>query len=148
MFDIVNFEKFSDGRGDLIPLELGDNFLKTSIPFEVKRFYFIAFPNDSVDIKRGNHAHHNLQQLIICASGSFTLDLEDFIGNKESLFLDKNTKGVHIKKGLIWRQLKNFSPNCVVLVFANQHFDEKDYIRSYQKFKELSYLQMKAKKLS
>ena len=42
MFDIIEFKKYSDCRGDLIPFELGDDFFKASIPFEVKRFFFIT----------------------------------------------------------------------------------------------------------
>ncbi len=85
---------------------------------------------------RGKHAHIDLEQVIICANGNFRLDLENAYGVKESILLNQNNVGVHIQKGLVWRELKNFSNNCVVFVFASNHYDESDYIRSYDDFKE------------
>lgn len=137
MFEILNFKKYSDGRGDLIPLELGIEFKKSSIPFEVRRIYFISSPKNDQDAIRGKHAHLDLEQVIICAQGSFVLDLEDSNGRKKSISLNKNNIGVYIKKGLVWRELKNFSPNCVVIVLANNHYEENDYIRNYSDFKKI-----------
>ena len=138
MFDILKFKKFSDGRGDLVPIELGEEFQKTYIPFDVKRVYLISAPSKDNNASRGNHAHLDLEQVIMCAHGSFTLDLEDSHGNKESILLSENNLGVHIRKGFIWRKLRNFSPNCVVVVFASNHYNHSDYIRNYDDFKKIS----------
>ena len=135
MFEVLNFNKFSDGRGDLIPIELGAKFDKSLIPFDVKRIYFISTINNDREAIRGKHAHIDLEQVIICAHGRFVLDLEDSNGNKESILLKDNNKGIYIKKGLVWRELKSFSPNCVVIVLASNHYNESDYIKNYNDFK-------------
>lgn len=138
MFEILKFKKFSDGRGDLLPIELGEEFKKSYIPFDVKRIYLISAPSKDKNAIRGKHAHINLEQVIISVHGSFVLDLEDSMGNKESIFLEDNSYGIYIKKGLIWRELRNFSSNCVVLVFANNHYKQSDYIKNYAEFKKMS----------
>jgi dTDP-4-dehydrorhamnose 3,5-epimerase-like enzyme len=135
MFEVLNLNKFTDGKGDLIPIELGIQFEKSNIPFDVKRIYFIS--NLDNDVVRGKHSHKNLQQVIICAQGSFTLELENINGIKKSITLDKNNIGIYIKHGLVWRELKNFSNNCVVIILADNHYKESDYIRNYSEFKKL-----------
>ena len=137
MFEIINFNKFSDGRGDLIPIELGIKFERSYIPFDVKRIYFISSLKNANNSIRGNHAHIDDKSVIICAQGSFVLDLEDSNGQKNSILLNKNDMGIYIKKSLVWRELKNFSPDCVVIVLVSNHFDESDYIRNYSVFKKL-----------
>lgn len=137
MYKIINFKKFTDGRGSLIPLECGSTYQDADIPFDVKRSYFISAPTNDNDAVRGKHAHKNLQQVIIAAHGSFTLDLEDGKGNKQSIELSDVSSGVYIR-GLIWRELKNFSKDCVILVFASEHYDESDYIRDYDQFLKIS----------
>ncbi len=138
MFNTIKFNKFSDGRGDLVPIEFGTEFKESNIPFKVKRCYFISAPTNDDGAIRGKHAHYSLEQVIICVHGSFTLDLDDGKGIKESIHLSEDDIGVHIKKGLVWRELRDFSPNCVVLVFASEHYDENDYIHEFSVFKEES----------
>ena len=135
MFEVLNLKKLTDGNGDLIPIELGIQFEKTNIPFDVKRIYFLS--NLRNDIVRGKHSHKNLKQVIICAQGSFILELENANGIKKSITLDKNNIGIYIKNDLVWRELKNFSNNCVVIVLADNHYKESDYIRNYSEFKKL-----------
>lgn len=131
LFRRINFKKFTDGRGDLIPLEFGSDFDNADIPFDVKRCYFISGPtNDGI---RGQHAHRNLEQVIIAANGSFTLVLDDGEAEKEEIKLDSNTVGIHIKN-LVWRELKDFSHDCVILVLASEHYKESDYIRNKDEF--------------
>lgn len=137
MFEIINFKKFSDGRGDLIPIELGSNFFYSQIPFDVKRIYYISSPSNEDNAVRGNHAHYNLEQVIICANGSLTIDLEDLKGQKKSLVLKENNEGIYIKKGLVWRELKKFSDNCVIIVLASEHYNRTDYVDNYENFKNL-----------
>ena len=137
MYKTIHFKKFSDGHGDLVPIEFGkkeDEENSCNIPFDVKRCYYISAPTDNAI--RGKHAHYNLEQVIICIHGSFTLMLDD--GKKKcSLNLDNNHTGIYIKD-LVWRELKNFSESCVILVLASQHYDPDDYVRDYDTFLKLA----------
>ncbi|MFZ3073207.1 MAG: FdtA/QdtA family cupin domain-containing protein [Thermodesulfobacteriota bacterium] len=124
----INFKKFTDGRGDLVPLEMGRD---RDIPFDVKRCYFISNPtNDGI---RGRHAHRSLEQVIVCLNGSFTLSLDDGKGGREDIVLDRDDFGIHIKD-LVWRELKGFSEKCVILVLADSHYHAGDYIHDYNEF--------------
>ena len=99
-------------------------------PFGIKRVYYIFDTKDGVE--RGFHAHINLKQIAIAVKGSciFVLDNGD---KKEEVKLDCPSKGILIE-GLIWREMKDFSPDCVLVVLASEHYDESDYIRDYNKF--------------
>jgi hypothetical protein len=128
LYKKIIFKKFNDGNGDLIPIELSKN--NHDFPFDVKRIYFINDPKDS---SRGNHAHFNLEQIIICCKGSFTLHLDDGLGKKEDIILNSNNEGIHIK-GLKWRVLKDFSKDCIITVLASSSYDKNRYIKDYNEF--------------
>ena len=116
-----------DERGSLIAIEQGYN-----APFEIKRVYYIFDTKKGVE--RGFHAHKNLKQIAIAVKGSCTFVLDN--GKKrEELTLNTPTKGLLIE-GLIWREMKDFSSDCVLVVLASEHYDECDYIREYDKFLE------------
>lgn len=101
-----------------------------TIPFEIKRVYFIyEVPATS---SRGSHGHKNLQQLIIPVAGSFDVVLDDGVEEK-TFSLTSPSLGLHLKPGL-WRNLINFSNGAVCMVLASEHFDESDYIRDYEEF--------------
>ena len=81
---------------------------------------------------RGGHAHKELSQLIIAASGSFSVTLDD--GNvKRTVVLNRPYQGLLVVPG-IWRDLNNFSAGAVCLVLASERYDENDYIRNYQEY--------------
>lgn len=124
-YKIINFKVHGDHSGSLIALEKGDDF-----PFDIKRVYYIW--GTGKNVTRGRHAHKNLEQIIICTSGSC-----DFIlnggKNKETIHLHRPDQGLYIS-GNIWREFTNFSKDCVVMVLASEHFDEKDYIKDYSEF--------------
>ncbi len=127
-YEIYNFLIKGDERGSLIAIEQGYN-----TPFEIKRVYYIFDTKDGVE--RGFHAHINLRQMCIVVKGSCTFVLDD--GHKrEEIKLDNPNQGLFIE-GLIWREMKDFSPDCVLLVLASEHYDESDYIRDYDKFLEI-----------
>ncbi|PRM91331.1 dTDP-6-deoxy-3,4-keto-hexulose isomerase [Arcobacter cryaerophilus gv. occultus] len=127
-FSVIELELIGDKRGSLISLEGNKN-----IPFDIKRIYYIF--NTKKGVKRGFHAHINLKQIAIAVKGSCTFVLDD--GNKrEELTLNNPNQGLFIE-GLIWREMKDFSEDCVLIVLANEHYNEKDYIRSYDKFLEV-----------
>ena len=117
----------SDRKGNLTVVEN----LKT-VPFDVKRAYYLYdVPGGE---SRGGHAHTELSQLIIAASGSFTVTLDD--GNvKRTFHLNRPYQGLYIVPG-IWRTLDDFSSGSVCLVLASNGYDEGDYIRDYDKFLE------------
>ena len=124
-YEIYNFGIKGDERGSLIAIEQGHN-----APFEIKRVYYIFDTKDGVE--RGFHAHINLKQICIAVKGSCTFVLDD--GEKrEEIKLTNPNQGLFIE-GLIWREMKNFTPDCVLVVLASEHYDESDYIRDYDKF--------------
>lgn len=124
-YKLVNFKTNGDDRGSLIAIEEGYN-----TPFEIKRVYYIFDTKEGVE--RGFHAHINLKQMAIVVKGSCIFVLDDGI-NKEEIELNNPNQGLLIE-GLIWREMKSFSPDCVLLVLASEHYDESDYIRDYEKF--------------
>ena len=126
---IMNFHSLGDERGSLFALESNKN-----IPFDIKRVYCIFVTKDGVS--RGFHAHRNLKQVAVCITGSCRFVLDD--GKyRESIILDDPLKGILIE-GLVWREIYDFTPDCVLMVLASDHYDEKDYIREYENFKELT----------
>lgn len=126
---LIDFDVKGDRRGSLIALEDGAN-----IPFDIKRCYYIY--NTQKGVRRGFHAHKNLQQLAVCVSGSCRFFLDDGESTKDIL-LDSPEKGL-VLKGLIWREMYDFSDDCVLVVLADQLYDESDYIRNYHDFQKLA----------
>lgn len=109
---------------------------KSVVPFEVKRIYYLyGVPENQ---ERGAHAHKELFQLLLAASGSFNVELDDG-KNKKKIFLNSPSKGLLIFPG-IWRDLKNFSSKAICLVLASEYYTETDYIRNYDEF--LQYRKM------
>ena len=126
-YKLVDFKTLGDDRGSLIAIEEGYN-----APFDIKRVYYIFDTQEGVE--RGFHAHINLKQIAIAVKGSCTFVLDD--GDKrEEIKLTNPNQGLFIE-GLIWREMKNFSEDCVLVVLASEHYDESDYIRDYQIFKK------------
>ena len=95
------------------------------------RVYFVNNVRDASAI-RGGHAHKKLSQIIVCANGSFVLNLDDG-KHKQSILLDKPTFGIILKPKL-WHTMSKFSKDCVILVFASAHYNERDYIGTYNDF--------------
>ena len=123
---LVDIAGFSDGRGMLVSFESLKN-----IPFEIKRVYCL------VDLKsnhpRGFHAHRKLKQVIVCLSGSCDFILND--GTKiERIHLNSPLKGLLIEN-MVWREMHQFSSDCVIMVLANEYYTESDYIRDFNIFK-------------
>lgn len=124
-FELFDFQKLGDNRGSLIALEKDYN-----VPFDIKRVYYIF--DTKKDVSRGFHAHKDLKQVAIALKGSCTFHLDDGV-NKENIVLDNPNKGLLIE-GLIWREMNDFSEDCVLLVLASEYYDENDYIRNYDDF--------------
>ena len=125
---IIELQKISNPKGNLTPIESGRD-----VPFEFRRIYYTYdIPGGE---SRGGHAHRALEQFIIAASGSFNVDLDD--GTKRaSFFLNRSYYGLYIPP-MLWRDLRNFSSGSVALVLASDHYDEADYIRTYDAFMDV-----------
>jgi dTDP-4-dehydrorhamnose 3,5-epimerase-like enzyme len=124
-YKLFEFEIKGDDRGSLISLEE-----KKNIPFEIKRVYYIF--GTKTNISRGKHSHQNLQQMAICVSGSCKFILDDG-KTKETIILNSPDKGLYIGQNM-WREMYDFSSNCVLMVLASDYYDEKEYIRDYKQF--------------
>jgi dTDP-4-dehydrorhamnose 3,5-epimerase-like enzyme len=128
LINIIKFETLGDERGSLVSLECNK-----SIPFDIKRVYYITVTQK--DISRGFHAHRNLKQVAVCVTGSCRFVLDNG-KEKEEVILEGATNGLLIED-LIWREMHDFSSDCVLLVLASEFYDELDYIRNYDVFKNI-----------
>lgn len=122
---VVDLPVVHKDNGNIIALENSGN-----IPFDIKRVYYLY--DVPMGAERGGHAHYNLQQYVLAASGSFTFILDDGT-NKKEVFLNHPNKALHIKPG-IWREMKDFSSGSICLVLASMEYTEDDYIREYEQF--------------
>ena len=121
----INFQPLGDERGSLVALEGNKR-----VPFDIKRVYYIFGTKEGVS--RGFHAHLNLKQVAVCVTGSCRFVLDNG-KQREEVVLDKSTTGLLIND-LTWREMYDFSPDCVLMVLASEYYDESDYIRDYQEF--------------
>lgn len=123
---IIRLDKHhSDRKGNLSVVENG-----ITLPFDVKRVYYIYdVPGGE---SRGAHAHKALSQLIVAASGSFCVTLDDGRA-KQTFFLNRPYQGLYVKPG-IWRDLTDFSSGAVCMVLASEKYCEEDYIRDYNEY--------------
>lgn len=115
----------SDRKGNLSVVENG-----LTLPFDVRRiFYLYDVPGGE---SRGCHAHRTLSQMIVAASGSFTVTVDDGF-TKRSFPLNRPYQGLYVPPG-IWASLDDFSSGAVCMVLASDVYVEDDYIRDYQDF--------------
>lgn len=123
---IIELDKHhSDRKGNLSVVANNGN-----IPFEIKRVYYLYdVPGGE---SRGGHAHKNLYQLIVAASGAFSVTLDDG-KEKRTIILNRPYQGLLVVPG-IWGELNDFSSGAVCLVLASEKYDENDYIRNYDEF--------------
>lgn len=102
------------------------------VPFNIKRIYYLYdIPGGE---ERGGHAHKELFQLIVAASGAFDVVLDDG-QNKKIVTLNRPDFGLIVVPG-IWRELINFSSGAICLVLSSEIFSEADYIRVYDVFNQ------------
>jgi hypothetical protein len=125
---IIELPRINNRAGNITPVTN-----QISVPFKIKRIFYIYDIPGGED--RGAHAHNECHQLLIAASGSFEVEMNDGT-NKRTITLNRPYFGLHIPPG-IWAAEKSFSSGAICLVFASHTFNEEDYIRDYSKFLEL-----------
>jgi dTDP-4-dehydrorhamnose 3,5-epimerase-like enzyme len=118
-------EARQDERGALVALEAG-----RQVPFAIERVYYLFATREGAE--RGFHAHRELRQLAICVAGSCVISVDDGASRRDVL-LDSPDKALFIG-GMLWREMRDFSPGAVLMVLASAPYDEADYIRDYDDF--------------
>lgn len=122
---VMKLDVKADERGKLVALENLKN-----IPFEIKRVYYIF--DTKPEFQRGGHAHKHLEQLVVAMDGACEFVLDD--GKKrESIWLNRPDVGLYIGKNM-WREMRNFSYGCKLMILASDYYDESEYIRDYDEF--------------
>ena len=119
--------KINNRSGNITALENNNN-----IPFDINRVYYLYdVPSNE---ERGGHAHYELKQYLVAATGSFDIVLKDGL-NSHVVTLNRPDQALYIVPG-IWREIRNFSGGTTCLVLASHAYNEKDYIRNYSEFKK------------
>lgn len=127
--ELIELGKNHHANGNLTVVENG-----MQVPFDIKRVYYLYdVPGGE---ERGGHSHKALKQFIVAISGAFDVVIDDGI-NQRTITLNRPYQGLLIVPG-IWRVINNFSSGAVCLVLASEHYDEADYVRDYQEFKQLT----------
>jgi len=125
---ILYFNDLGDDRGNLVVIEGGQ-----TIPFDIKRVFYI-YGSDST-VVRGQHANRESEFVLINVAGQSKVRITD--GEEEFVVeLNKPRMGVYIPK-MMWKDMYDFSPDSVLLVLANTHYDGKEYIREYDRYLEV-----------
>ena len=119
---LIDLRTFSDARGNLTVIE-------KIVPFDIKRIFYIYGVDDSI---RGGHRHKSLVQAAICLQGSCVVDNNDG-ARKETFVLDTPGKCL-ILEPRDWHQMRNFTPNAILMVLASEYFDPAEYI--YEQYKD------------
>ena len=125
---LIQLQSHGDDRGSLVSLEEQKN-----IPFPIKRVYYMF--DTKAKVRRGFHAHKQLKQLAIVLKGSCRFLLDDG-KEKIEVLLDNPAQGLYIES-FVWREMFDFSDDCVLVVLADAFYDEADYVRDYEEFLNL-----------
>ncbi|KAG9555740.1 hypothetical protein KCV01_g22233, partial [Aureobasidium melanogenum] len=115
----IQFKKHGDDRGMLVSLEQERN-----VPFDIRRVYYIFATQP--DVHRGRHAHRHLRQLAVALRGAVTIRVDDGRDSAEFV-LDDPSEGL-LLGDMMWRELYDFSDDCVLMVLADRLYDPDDYI--------------------
>ena len=123
--NVVELTKIHNPAGNITIIQNGQHQ-----PFNIKRVYYLYdVPGGS---ERGGHAHKELYQLVVSASGSFDVIIDDG-QNKKIVELNRPYFGLLIVPG-IWREIVNFSSGAICLVLASEKYNGEDYLRDYNEF--------------
>lgn len=134
LYRLLQFADFGDERGKLVVIE-GDNL--SGVPFDIKRVFYIYGSDGTV--VRGQHANRNSEFVLVNVAGSSKVMITDG-KKKEIVELNQPMEAVYIPR-MIWKEMYDFSPDSVLLVLANTHYDSHEYIRNYEEYlKEMGVL--------
>ena len=129
---LINFPYYQEDNGDLVVLQEMDD----SVPFHISRVFNVRADKDSI---RGRHAHIECTQLLVCTNGSIEVSCDD--GETQSIYiLNKPYMGLLILPG-VWVEQKYLENSSILTVLCDQPFNEEEYIRNYDEFK--NYLNSK-----
>jgi RimJ/RimL family protein N-acetyltransferase len=131
LIEWIEIPDLGDHRGSLVVFESNKN-----IPFDLKRLYYIF--DVKSDAPRGFHAHKKLKQIAFCIKGKCKMLMDNGL-EKQEVWIDQSNKGLLIPP-MVWHEMHDFSDDCIMLVVASDYYDESDYIREYEKFKNYSKL--------
>ena len=125
----IDFSRNVDARGALTVGEY-----PTSLPFEVLRFFLVKdVPTGET---RGDHAHRECHQLLICTAGRVDVTVMTPVGTRSVISLDTPDRGLHIPP-LVWAQQRYLTPETTLLVFASHQYADSDYIRDFAEYSAL-----------
>ena len=125
---LIDFSKIGTDSAGFISVVEG-----AALPFMPKRIYWAYGVQEGV--VRGQHAHRELEQVVVAVAGVVDIMLEPVKGKHYNFRLDSPAKGLFIPK-LYWRELV-YSPGSVLMCIASLEYAESDYIRSLVEFKSL-----------
>lgn len=127
---LIEFQKCDDNRGKMSVIEGSKN-----IPFDIKRIFYTYDISD--DVKRAEHANRKSEFIFICLSGSALVTV-DYGNEKEQFVLNNPSIGLYIPK-MLWKDISNYSKDCVMLILSNEYYDSSEYIKDYNEYlKEIS----------
>lgn len=124
----IKFKQLGDERGHLVVIEGNKD-----IPFEIARVFYI-YGSDK-EVIRGQHANKESEFVLINVSGKSKVKI-DYGNSKEIIELNEPHMGVYIPR-MVWKDMYGFSEDSVLLVFSNQKYDSKEYIRDYDEYLSL-----------
>ncbi|MBP2028330.1 hypothetical protein J2Z35_002131 [Acetoanaerobium pronyense] len=124
-YSLLKFNELGDSRGKLVVAEgLKD------VPFDIKRIFYIYDTKD--EVIRGQHANRNSKFVLINLQGSVSIVVDDGY-NKDVVVLDKPHEGIFLES-MVWKEMKDFSSDSILLVLSSEGFDSGEYIRDYEEF--------------
>jgi UDP-2-acetamido-3-amino-2,3-dideoxy-glucuronate N-acetyltransferase len=124
--ELVTLQKIDDLRGSLTFAQLGEG-----LPFLPRRIFYV-YDVPSTDV-RGQHAHRRLHQFLVAVTGSVRVVVDDGLGHRSEVLLDRPNVGIHLPP-MVWGVQYRYSPDAVLLVLASEEYDADDYVRDYEEF--------------
>ncbi len=122
---ILDFPDLGDERGNLVVVEGG-----SAIPFDIKRIFYIYGSDD--EVVRGKHANLKSEFVMINVSGTSRVKVDN--GHESRVIeLNRPRMGLYLKS-MVWKEMYDFSPDSVLLVLSNEHYDPREYIRDYDNY--------------
>ncbi len=121
----IELETKGDENGKIVIIEN-----KKEIPFEIARVFYIF--DSKKDVVRGKHANRESDFVIINICGTSKIKVTN--SEEEEIFiLDKPHTGVYIPK-MLWKDMYDFSENCILLVLSNKTYNPREYIRDFDEY--------------